>query len=161
METEWTRPNWSEWFLKLAFVTAERSTCRRHHVGTIIARDKRELSGGYNGAPSGMKDCLELGCLRDAQNIPSGTRTEICRAVHSEENAIIQAAIHGISIAGATVYSTHTPCNRCAKMLCNVGIKSFITCGSYADTGFVDLFRSAGISFILIPRPNLVITGKE
>ena len=102
------RIDWDEYFLKLALVTAERSTCKRHHVGTIIVKDKHVLTGGYNGAPSGMEDCLELGCLRDAQNIPSGERTEICRAVHSEENAIIQAAVHGINIAGSTVYSTHT-----------------------------------------------------
>lgn len=156
-----SRISWNDYFLKLALVTAERSTCLRHHVGTIIVENRRILSGGYNGAPSGMKDCLELGCLRTERNIPSGTRAEICRAVHSEENAIIQAAIHGAKIAGATVYSTHTPCSRCAKMLCNAGIRTFITCGSYDDIAFEELFRSAGIQLIKLPKPDLTIRVKD
>ena len=151
------RISWDEYFLKLALVTAERSTCKRHHVGTIIVKDKHVLTGGYNGAPSGMEDCLELGCLRDAQNIPSGERTEICRAVHSEENAIIQAAVHGINIAGSTVYSTHTPCRRCAKMLCNAKILAFVACGRYNEYVFEDLFNVAGISLTILARPSLFI----
>lgn len=151
------RISWDEYFLKLALVTAERSTCKRHHVGTIIVKDKYVLTGGYNGAPSGMKDCLELGCLRDAQNIPSGERTEICRAVHSEENAIIQAALHGINIAGSIVYSTHTPCRRCAKMLCNAKISAFIACGRYSEYVFEDLFEVAGIKLLILGRPSLFI----
>ena len=91
------RSNIDEYFLKIASVVAERSTCRRHHIGAIAVRDKHILSTGYNGAPSGQIDCLTLGCLRDDLNIPSGERHEICRAVHAEQNVIIQAALHGIS----------------------------------------------------------------
>jgi len=93
------RLSWDEYFLKLAFLVAERSTCLRHHVGAVIVRDKRILTTGYNGAPSGVKDCLELGCLREELGIPSGQRHEICRAVHAEQNAIIQASVYGIDIS--------------------------------------------------------------
>ncbi len=148
-----SRIPWDDYFLKLALVTAERSTCKRHHVGAQIVQGKYIVSGGYNGAPAGMKDCLELGCLRDAQNIPSGTRTEVCRAVHAEENAIIQAAVHGISIRGATIYCTHSPCRRCAKMLINAGITRFVTCNEYADNEFIDLFQQAGVKFDVLPKP--------
>jgi len=117
------RPEVDEYFLKVAAVVAERSTCRRHHIGAVAVKDKHILATGYNGAPSGFKDCLELGCLRDELGIPSGTRQEICRAVHAEQNVIIQAALHGVSLEGATVYATHTPCILCAKMLVNAGIK--------------------------------------
>ena len=110
------RPDIDEYFLKVAAVVAERSTCRRHHVGAVAVADKHILATGYNGAPAGLADCLELGCLRDEQGIPSGTRHEICRAIHAEQNVIIQAALHGVSIGGATVYCTHTPCILCAKM---------------------------------------------
>jgi len=103
------RPDWDEYFLKVVSVVAERSTCRRHNMGAIAVRDKHILSTGYNGAPAGLKDCLELGCLRDELGIASGTRQEICRAIHAEQNVIIQAALHGVSIEGATIYCTHTP----------------------------------------------------
>ena len=112
-----TRPDIDEYFLKIASVVAERSTCRRHHVGAVAVRNKRILATGYNGAPSGLKDCLELGCLRDELNIPSGTRQEICRGIHAEQNVIIQAGLHGVSLEGSTIYATHTPCVLCAKML--------------------------------------------
>lgn len=149
---------WDEYFLKLCLVTAERSTCIRHHVGALIVRDRRVLSGGYNGAPSGMLDCLEQGCLRNQQNIPSGERTEVCRAVHAEENAIIQAAIHGVSLRDSTIYCTHSPCRRCAKMLCNAGIKRYVACSDYSDTEFRDLFSEAGIEFVVLSTPSTEIT---
>ncbi|MBI3008281.1 MAG: dCMP deaminase family protein [Candidatus Omnitrophica bacterium] len=152
------RPTWDEYFIKLALLVAERSTCLRHHVGAVLVRDKHILTTGYNGAPSGTKDCLELGCLREAMGIPSGTRHEICRAIHAEQNAIIQAGLHGISIEGATVYCTHSPCILCAKMLANVRIKRLITCGDYADQSFRDLFKETGIDFLKIDKPELVIT---
>jgi len=122
------RLSWDEYFLKLAFLVAERSTCRRHHVGAVIVRDKRILTTGYNGAPSGIKDCLELGCLREQLGIPSGQRHELCRAVHAEQNAIIQAAIHGVDITGSTMYCTHSPCIICAKMIVNAKIKKVCNC---------------------------------
>src|SRR3989339_1624501 len=123
----YSRPSWDEYFLKLALLVAERSTCLRHHVGAVLVRERRILSTGYNGAPSGLKDCLELGCLRDELGIPSGERHEICRGIHAEQNVIIQAALHGVSLEGATIYCTHTPCNLCAKMLVNARIKRFVS----------------------------------
>ncbi len=152
-----SRPNWDEYFMKLAFVTAERSTCHRHHVGAIAVLDRWVLSGGYNGAPARMQDCLELGCLRKEMSLPSGVRTEICRAVHAEENAVIQSAIHGTSLKGSTFYCTHSPCRRCAKMLCNVGIRRYITCFDYDDSAFSDLFTAAGIDFVQMPVPSLAV----
>lgn len=147
-----------QYFLKIASVVAERSTCLRHHVGAVAVRDKHILTTGYNGAAAGVKDCLELGCLRDEQNIASGTRHEICRAIHAEQNVIIQAALHGVSLEGATIYCTHTPCILCAKMLVNARIKRFVTFGRYADDAFIDLFREAGIELELLEKPDPDIT---
>jgi len=153
-----TRPDIDEYFLKIASVVAERSTCLRHHVGAVAVRDKHILATGYNGAAAGLKDCLELGCLRDEMNIESGTRHEICRAIHAEQNIIIQAALHGVTLEGATVYVTHSPCVLCAKMLVNARIKRFVTFGSYADDSFLDLFKEAGIEFELHKKPPSRIT---
>jgi dCMP deaminase len=147
------RPDIDEYFLKVAAVVAERSTCRRHHIGAVAVADKHILATGYNGAPAGLAACLELGCLRDEQGITSGTRHEICRAIHAEQNAIIQAALHGVSISGATVYCTHTPCVLCAKMLANARIKRFVSFGRYNDDSFIDLFRDAGIQVDIKNRP--------
>ena len=152
------RPNIDEYFLKIASVVAERSTCRRHHVGAVAVKDKHILATGYNGAAAGLKDCLELGCLRDEMNIESGTRQEICRAIHAEQNVIIQAALHGISLEGATIYVTHSPCILCAKMLVNTRVKRFVTFGNYADKDFINLFKEAGIKFELLKKPSSQIT---
>jgi dCMP deaminase len=152
------RPESDEYFLKIASVVAERSTCRRHHVGAVAVRDKHILSTGYNGAAAGLKDCLELGCLRDALHIASGTRHEICRGIHAEQNVIIQASLHGVSLAGATIYCTHTPCILCAKMLTNARIKRFVSFGKYNDNEFVNLFKEAGIQFEMQPRPAAQIS---
>jgi len=149
-----TRPDTDEYFLKIASVVAERSTCRRHHVGAVAVRDKHMLATGYNGAPSGAKDCLELGCLRDELNIPSGTRHEICRGIHAEQNVVIQASLHGVSLEGSTIYATHTPCTLCAKMLVNAKIKRFVNFGSYNDDAFVELFQEAGIEVDIKKRPS-------
>lgn len=142
-----------EYFLKIASVVAERSTCRRHHMGALAVRDKHILATGYNGAPAGLPDCLELGCLRDELQIPSGERHEICRAIHAEQNVIIQASLHGVSIEGATIYCTHTPCRLCAKMLVNAKIKRFVSFRKYQDDTFSDLFRAAGITVEIKDRP--------
>ncbi|MFC1978443.1 cytidine/deoxycytidylate deaminase family protein [Chloroflexota bacterium] len=147
------RPTVDEYFLKIASVVAERSTCRRHHIGAVAVRDKHILSTGYNGAASGVLDCLELGCLRDEMEIPSGTRQEICRAIHAEQNVIIQAALHGVSLVGATIYCTHSPCILCAKMLANVKIKRFVFYGGYADNTFEELFKEVGIAYELQEHP--------
>jgi dCMP deaminase len=152
------RPDIDEYFLKIASVVAERSTCRRHHMGAIAVRDKHILTTGYNGAPAGAKDCLELGCLRDEQGIASGTRQEICRAIHAEQNVIIQAGLHGVSLEGSTVYCTHTPCVLCAKMLVNARIARFVTFGKYDDDRFIDIFKEAGIEVSIKNRPSSEIT---
>ena len=149
-----TRPDVDEYFLKVASVVAERSTCRRHHIGAVAVKDKHMLTTGYNGAPSGLKDCLELGCLRDEMNIPSGERHEICRGIHAEQNVIIQAALHGVSLEGSTIYATHTPCRMCAKMLVNAKIRRFVSFGRYNDDTFVGLFRDAGIEVDIKKRPS-------
>ena len=145
------RPSPDEYFLEIAFVVGKRATCLRNNVGAVIVRDKRILSTGYNGAPSGMEHCLEIGCIRDLEKIPSGTRHEKCRAVHAEQNAIIQAALHGVSIAGATLYCTHQPCILCAKMLINSKIKRVVYSTPYPDTDSLDFFRSAGVEVEYIP----------
>ena len=139
-------------------MVAERSTCRRHHVGAVAVRDKHILATGYNGAPSGLKDCLELGCLRDELGIPSGDRHEICRGIHAEQNVIVQASLHGVSLEGSTVYATHTPCNLCAKMLTNAKIKHYVSFGKYNDDTFIQLFQEAGIEFDLKKRPSSQIS---
>ena len=149
-----TRPDTDEYFLKIASVVAERSTCRRHHIGAVSVRDKHILTTGYNGAPSGLQDCLELGCLRDEMNIPSGERQEVCRGIHAEQNVIIQAALHGVSLEESTIYATHTPCVLCAKMLVNAKIKRFVSFGKYSDDAFLDLFRDAGIELEIKKRPS-------
>ncbi len=155
---EFTRPDVDEYFLKIASVVAERSTCRRHHIGAVAVKDKHILTTGYNGAPAGQKDCLELGCLRDELHIPSGERHEICRAIHAEQNVIIQAALHGVSLEGSTIYCTHTPCVLCAKMLVNARIKRFVSFGQYSDDTFIDLFREAGIEVDIKKRPSSQIS---
>lgn len=148
------RPSWDEYFLKIAMLVAERSTCRRHHVGALIVRDKRILTTGYNGAASGLKDCLELGCLREELGIPSGQRHEICRAIHAEQNAIIQAGLHGVSTENAIIYCTHPPCILCAKMLANAKIKRFITYGNYPDEEAKKLLKDVGIELVKLERPD-------
>jgi len=148
-----TRPDVDEYFLKVASVVAERSTCRRHHVGAVAVKDKHILATGYNGAAAGLKDCLELGCLRDELGIPSGERQEVCRGIHAEQNVIVQASLHGVSLEGSTIYCTHTPCVLCAKMLVNAKIGRFVSFGKYNDESFKELFLEAGIKFDIQERP--------
>ena len=153
-----TRPDSDEYFLKIASVVAERSTCHRHYVGAVAVKNKHILATGYNGAPSRLKDCLELGCLRDELGIPSGTRQEICRGIHAEQNVIIQASLHGVSLEDSTIYATHTPCNLCAKMLVNAKIKRYVSYGKYADDSFIELFKEAGIQMNIKKRPSSKIS---
>jgi dCMP deaminase len=161
MNKKVTRISADEYFLKIASVVAERSTCLRHHMGAVAVKDKHILTTGFNGAPAGVKDCLELGCLRNAQNIPSGTRTEICRAIHAEQNVIIQAALHGISLDGCTIYCTHTPCVLCAKMMVNARVKRVVIFTKYADDSFKELFREAGIQVDVLDKPSSTISFLE
>ena len=161
MSKKVTRISADEYFLKIASVVAERSTCLRHHMGAVAVKDKHILTTGFNGAPAGVKDCLELGCLRNAQNIPSGTRTEICRAIHAEQNVIIQAALHGISLDGCTIYCTHTPCVLCAKMMVNARVKRVVIFTKYADDSFKELFSEAGIQVDVLDKPSATISFLE
>ncbi len=139
------RPTVDEYFMEIAEVVAKRSTCLRNHVGAVIVRDKRILSTGYNGAPRNLEHCLDIGCMREQQNIASGTRHEICRAVHAEQNAIIQSALHGVSIEDATLYCTHQPCILCAKMIINSKVKRVVFANNYPDTEALRFFESAGV----------------
>ena len=127
------RPSWDEYFMQIARDLGTRSTCLRRHVSAVIVRDKRILSTGYNGAPRGVAHCEEVGCLREKLGIPSGQRQEICRGLHAEQNAIIQAALHGVSVEGATIYCTHQPCITCAKMIINAGIVRVVCANAYPD----------------------------
>ena len=143
------RPSWDEYFTSITKTVASRSTCLRRKVGAIIVKDKRILTTGYNGAPRDVKSCLEIGrCLRKELGIPSGQRHEICRALHAEQNAIIQAAYHGVQIAGSSIYSTTQPCVLCAKMLINAGIKKIFYYEDYPDQLSLDLLNEAGVELI-------------
>jgi dCMP deaminase len=137
------RPTLDEYFMSLAKVVASRSTCLHHIVGAVLVKDKRLLCTGYNGAPTGMAHCTDIGCAREGMK--SGERAELCRAVHAEQSAIVQAAVHGISIAGATIYCTHQPCNICSKLLLNAGIKRVVFAHAYADIRGLELLAAAGI----------------
>ncbi|MBA3017604.1 MAG: cytidine/deoxycytidylate deaminase family protein [Proteobacteria bacterium] len=143
-----TRPSWETYFMDIARLVAKRSTCRRRAVGAVLIKDKRILSTGYNGAPSGLKHCLEIGCLREELNIPSGERHELCRGIHAEQNSIIQAALHGVSISGATLFCTNQPCSICAKIIINAGIKKVCYHSGYADTMSIEMFKEAGVELI-------------
>lgn len=142
------RPSWDEYFLELAGIVAKRSTCLRRRVGAILVKDKRILATGYNGAPSNVKHCLDIGCIRESKKIPSGERHELCRGIHAEQNLIIQAAYHGIPIANSILYCTNFPCSICAKMLINAGIKKLIYIEGYADTLSEELINEAGIEVV-------------
>lgn len=128
-----TRPSWPEYFMDIAKMVAKRSTCLRRHVGAILVKDKRILATGYNGAPAGLKHCEEVGCLREKISVPSGERHELCRGLHAEQNAIIQAAYYGIPIADSTIYCTNKPCIICAKMIINAGINKIVYENGYND----------------------------
>jgi dCMP deaminase len=139
------RPSWDEYFLEMARLVSKRSTCLRRNVGAVLVKDKRILATGYNGAPRGLKHCLDIGCIRQKLHIPSGERHELCRALHGEQNALIQASLYGISVQGATLYATNQPCIICAKMLINAGIKEIVAGDGYPDKMAMKFLREAGI----------------
>ncbi|QSQ08339.1 Riboflavin biosynthesis protein RibD [Koleobacter methoxysyntrophicus] len=139
------RPSWDEYFMEIAQLTSRRSTCLRRQVGAVLVRDNRIITTGYNGAPTGLKHCEETGCIRGERNVPPGERHELCRGIHAEQNAIIQAAMIGVSIKGATLYSTTQPCSLCAKMLINAGIKRIVYKGDYPDDLSIEMLREAGV----------------
>ena len=150
-----SRPSWDEYFMKIAHVVASRSTCIRRKVGAVLVRDKRILTTGYNGAPSGLAHCEDIGCLRDQRQVPSGERHELCRGLHAEMNALLQAAIHGVRVAGASLYCTSSPCSLCAKMLINVGVKRVYIDGEYPDELARDLLNDAGVVVQRLDEKNL------
>ncbi len=142
------RMEWHEYFARIAIMVSERSTCLRRKVGAIAVKDKRILATGYNGAPSGIKHCKEVGCLREKLNVPSGERHELCRGLHAEQNVIIQAALHGVSLKGADIYCTHLPCLICTKMLINCQVKNIYILEGYPDELSQDMLAEAGVSII-------------
>jgi dCMP deaminase len=142
------RPSWDEYFMQLVEIIKTRSTCVRRQVGAIVVKENRILTTGYNGAPSGCKHCEEVGCIRQELGIPSGQRHELCRALHAEQNAIIQAAKYGINIDGACIYVTTQPCVICAKMIINSGIKRMIYRGDYPDELAMQLLDEANIEVV-------------
>jgi dCMP deaminase len=144
------RPTWDEYFMGIAHLVKQRSTCLRRKVGAVIVKDKRVLATGYNGVPSGIKHCEETGCLRELLGVPSGRRHEICRGLHAEQNAIIQAAIHGASIEGGELYCTNLPCIVCTKMLINARITRIYVDEDYPDTLTKSLLKEAGIELIQV-----------
>ena len=148
MMTQIERPSWDQYFMDIVDLVSMRSTCLRRKVGAILVRDKRILATGYNGAPSGLAHCLEVGCLRDKLNIPSGERHELCRGLHAEQNAIIQAALHGVSIKGAVIYCTNHPCIICSKMIINAGLTKIFYREGYRDELAKELLKEAGIETI-------------
>ncbi len=143
-----SRPSWDHYFMDIASLVARRTTCLRRAVGAAIVKDKRILTTGYNGAPGGIRHCAEVGCIREQLKVPSGQRHELCRGIHAEQNAIIQAAYHGVSIKDATVYCNTQPCSICAKMIINAGIRKIIYQSGYADDMASQMLGEAGIEVI-------------
>jgi dCMP deaminase len=142
------RPSWEKYFMDITSLVAKRSTCTRRAVGAIIVKDRRVLATGYNGAPSQVRHCAEVGCLREQLDVPSGERHELCRGIHAEQNAIIQAAYHGASIKGGTLYCTNLPCSICAKMIINAGIRRIIYQNGYADSISQEMLAEAQVELI-------------
>ena len=142
------RPAWDDYFLDIVGIVANRATCVRRRVGAALVRDRRILSTGYNGAPSGLRHCLEIGCLRERMNVPSGERHELCRGLHAEQNAIIQAALHGVGVNRATLYCTNHPCIICAKMIINAGVVRIVVGGDYRDDLAEAMLEEANVEVI-------------
>jgi dCMP deaminase len=139
------RPSWDEYFLEMAELVSKRSTCLRRKVGAVAVRDKRVLATGYNGAPSGLAHCTDIGCIRQKMKIPSGQRQELCRGLHAEQNVIIQAGIHKVDLAGCTIYATNQPCVTCTKILIGAGVKEVVILEGYPDALARRMLREAGI----------------
>ncbi|MDA3935946.1 MAG: cytidine/deoxycytidylate deaminase family protein [Actinomycetota bacterium] len=142
------RPSWDEYFMDITEKVSGRSTCLRRHTGAVLVKDKRILATGYNGVPKGLRHCEEVGCLREQRGIESGSNHELCRGIHAEQNAVLQAAKYGIAIDGATIYCTHQPCVLCAKILINAGVVEIVYRESYPDPLSAELLAEAGI----VPR---------
>ena len=142
------RPSWHEYFMGICELVAGRSTCLRRKVGAVLVKDKRILCSGYNGAPSRVPHCAQTGCLRKQLKVPSGEKHELCRGFHAEQNAIIQAAFHGIAVEGAVLYCTNQPCSICAKMIINAGIKTIYYRDGYDDPLALEMFDQAKVNLV-------------
>lgn len=149
-----SRPSWDDYFMTIARQVATRSTCLRRACGAVIVKDRRILATGYNGTPRGVPHCEEVGCIRERMGIPSGARHELCRGIHAEQNAIVQAALHGVAIEGSVIYTTHQPCILCAKMIINAGITEIIFDAPYPDQLSEELVSEAGIVRRHHPAPR-------
>ncbi len=134
--------------MEITHLITSRSTCLRRKVGALLVKDKRILSTGYNGPPRHLPHCEEVGCLRDKLKIPSGERQEMCRGLHAEQNAIIQAAMHGTGVKGSALYCTHQPCLTCAKMIINVGIGKVVFQGNYPDSLALEMLKESKVKLI-------------
>jgi len=145
------RESWDDYFMKLTALVASRSTCLRRHIGALLVREQRILATGYNGAPPGLPHCLDTGCLRQQMHIPSGERSELCRAVHAEQNALLQCARFGLPTEGATLYCTHFPCSHCVKSLLSVRIWRIVYGEDYEDVLAKDLLEQAGAALVAEP----------
>ncbi len=155
------RPEWNEYFMAMAFLVSKRSTCTRRKVGAVLVRDRRILATGYNGPPSGFPHCDEIGCLRDELNIPSGERQELCWGLHAEQNAVIQAALFGVSTQNSTLYCTTKPCITCAKILANAGVKKIYVAENYPDEFSDKLLEKLNIPVIFLPKPDMKFLCEE
>ncbi|NCC24906.1 MAG: cytidine deaminase [Deltaproteobacteria bacterium] len=139
------------YFMGIAYMVAQRSTCLRRKVGAVAVKDRRILATGYNGAPAGLAHCLEIGCMREKLGIPSGQRHELCRALHAEQNVIVQAALHGVGIAGAELYCTTQPCLICTKMLINCRFTHIFFAEGYPDELACAMLDEAAVGYELLP----------
>lgn len=146
------RPSWDRYFMDIAYMVARRSTCLRRQTGAVIVLDKRILTTGYNGTPHGLKHCSDIGCLRERMGIPSGKQHELCRGLHAEQNAIVQAALYGVSISGGTIYTTHEPCSLCAKMIANGRLVKVIYAEEYPDELARSILEEANIERVHLDR---------
>ena len=144
------RPSWHEYFMGICNLVATRSTCLRRQVGAVLVKEKRILCSGYNGAPAKVPHCSETGCLRAQLNVPSGEKHELCRGVHAEQNAIIQAAYHGIQVNNSILYCTNQPCSICAKIIINAGIKTIYYSHGYNDPLSLDMFDKAKVKLVCL-----------
>lgn len=159
MDTE-PRPSWDTYFMDISCLVAKRSTCVRRAVGAIVVKDRRILATGYNGAPSHIRHCSEVGCLREQMQVPSGQRHELCRGIHAEQNAIIQAAYHGVSIKAADLFCTNQPCSICAKMIINAGILRIVYQSGYADDLSQQMLSEAGVELVKMDSSQMSENGE-
>jgi dCMP deaminase len=148
------RPSWDDYFMTIAHEVATRSTCLRRRCGAVVVKDRRLLATGYNGTPKGLRHCEEVGCLREQRGIASGSHHELCRGIHAEQNAVVQAALYGVAIGGSTLYSTTQPCVQCAKILINAGVTEIVYSEGYPDPLSEEMLAESGVALRLHPAPG-------